>query len=52
LTTTADALEALRDEVVTYEVAISALIVDVDLIRTALNALIERVEAHGLIADN
>ena len=52
LTTTSAALAVLENEVATYETAISALIVDVDLIRVALNALIERVEAHGLIADN
>ena len=48
----ADALEALRDEVATYEIAISALLVDANLNRTATNALIERLEAHGLVADN
>jgi len=60
------ALEALRDEVALYELQISAIIVDnaatlvelddlndtVVLLIVALNAAVERLEAHGLIANN
>ena len=51
LDTTAAALEALRDEVVTYEIAISALIVDLADVRTQFAALVDVCEAHGLSAD-
>ena len=44
-------LAALRTEVISYETAISALIVDVALIRTAVNAIIAALDAHGLTAD-
>jgi len=60
------ALQVLRDEVAAYEIDISQIIVDnaatlvelddlndtVVLAITAANAVIERLEAHGLIADN
>ena len=66
LDSTAAALATLVTEVTAYEVDIGQIIVDnaatlvelddladdVALIRTALNALIERLEAHGFIADN
>ena len=66
LDTTAAALATLVTEVTAFEVDISQIIVDnaatlvelddladdVALLRTAVNALIERIEAHGLIADN
>ena len=45
-----DDIIALRAEVVTYEVAIRALIVDVADIRTQLSALLTSLEAAGLIA--
>jgi len=44
------ALGDLRDEVATYEIAISALIIDVADIRTQLNLAITRLEAAGIIA--
>jgi len=34
------------------DVAIDALAVDLALMRTAINAIIERLEAHGLLANN
>ncbi len=46
-----DDIIALRTEVVSYEVAISALIVDVALHRTAINAILAALEAHGLMAE-
>ena len=60
------ALSTLEDEVTAYEVDIGEIIVDnaatlvelddladdVALIRTGLNDLIGRLEAHGLLADN
>ena len=39
-------------DIADHVVQIAALATDVALIRTALNACIERLEAHGLIADN
>ena len=51
LDTTAAALETLRDEVATYETAISALVADVTELRTAIVAIIAALEAHGLTAD-
>ena len=45
-----DDIIALRAEVVTYEVAISALIVDVANIRTQLSALLTSLEAAGLMS--
>jgi hypothetical protein len=42
-------LQVLVDEVTTYEVAISALIVDVADIRTKLNTLLAELRTHGLI---
>jgi len=50
LDTVAASLETLRDEVATYEIAISALITDVADIRTQLNTLLARQRTHGLIA--
>ena len=41
---------AMRAEIITYEVAISALIVDVADVRTQLSALLTSLEAAGLIA--
>ena len=66
LDTTAAALATLVTEVTAYEVDIGQIIVDnaatlvelddladdVALIRTALNDMLDRLEAHGLIADN
>ncbi len=43
---------ACRTDILATNVELDDLGDDVALIRTALNALIERVEAHGLIADN
>ncbi len=48
-TNTALSLQALRDEVATYEGTISALIVDVADIRTQLNTALSRLRTHGLI---
>ncbi len=39
-------------DIADHVVQIAALATDVALIRTAVNALIERIEAQGLIADN
>lgn len=44
-----DDVIALRAEVVTYEVAISALIVDVASIRTQFSALLTSLETGGII---
>ena len=44
------ALAALRAEVATYELAISALIVDVADIRTQFNDALAKLKTHGLIA--
>ena len=66
LDTTAAALATLVTEVTAYEVDIGQIIVDnaatlvelddladdVALLRTAVNALIDRMEAHGFVADN
>lgn len=49
LTTVADALETLRDEVAAYEVTISALIVDVADVRAQLNTALARMRSHGII---
>lgn len=43
-------LIALRAEVITYEVAISALILDVAEIRTKVNAILASLEAAGSMA--
>lgn len=50
LDTTAAALQTLVSEVTTYEIAISALIVDVASIRTQLNAALQELRDHGIIA--
>lgn len=50
LDTVAAALDTLVDEVTTYETAISALIVDVEDIRTQLNDLLGKLRTHGVIA--
>ena len=50
LDTTAAALATLRGEVATYEIAISALIVDVADIRTKFNSVLAKLKTHGLIA--
>ncbi len=49
LDTTAAALDTLIDEVVTYETAISALIIDVADIRTQLNDFLAKARTHGII---
>ena len=62
-TPTVDELEAIagslglivnanKTDIADTNTELAALAVDVALIRTAVNALIDRVEAHGLIADN
>ena len=51
LDTTTAALATLRGEVATYEIAISALIVDVGLLRVAVNSVNAALEAHGLTSD-
>lgn len=45
-----DDIIALRAEVVTYEVAISALIVDVAEIRTKVNSILSSLETGGVMA--
>ena len=45
-------MNANRTDVLATNVELDDLADDVALIRTALNALIDRMEAHGLIADN
>ena len=50
LDTVAAALKVLHTETTSYEVAISALIVDVADIRAQLNALITSLEGSGAIA--
>lgn len=51
LDTTAAALAILVTEVITYEAAIKALIVDVASMRTAVNSVLDVLENHGLMAD-
>ena len=46
------AVNAAGTDIAATNVELDDLADDVALIRTALNALIERIEAHGLIADN
>jgi len=45
-------LSAMVVDDLAQDVAIDALAVDAALLRTAINAVIERLEAHGLLADN
>ena len=49
LTTVADALKVLRDEVATYETAISALVADVTNIKTLADQLRSELVTLGLI---
>lgn len=49
LDTTAAALDTLVDEVTTYEIAISALIVDVEDIRAKFNTLLNELESAGIL---
>jgi hypothetical protein len=49
LTTVGDALEVLRDEVATYETAISALVVDVTNLKTLADQLRSELVTLGLI---
>jgi hypothetical protein len=44
------AIDTLRDETVTYEVAISALILDVAEIRTKVNAILSSLEVSEAMA--
>ena len=50
LDTTAAALATLRGEVATYETAISNLILDVDDLRQTVTAIIDDLQALGLVA--
>lgn len=45
-----DDVIALRAEVITYEVAISALIVDVAALRVTVNSLLAKLRTYGILA--
>lgn len=49
LTTTAQRLETLITSITAYELIISALVVDVEEVRTKLNSLLAELRTHGLI---